>query len=107
LVQLILHFELGNHDLMEPLARSSARAMKSRDALHPFEKTLLHFLKNIAETAEKDRLPRWKELLTELKGMQQADKESRPQGLEEVTLWAESKVNGMPLKKFAIVSARR
>lgn len=92
LMQMMMHFELGNHDLMEPLARSSSRAMKNRNAWHPFEQKLTARLKAIPELPEKKRPEAWLQLQQELITMERDEKENLPQGFTEVKNWVQAKV---------------
>lgn len=101
LFQLIIHFELGNYDVLENSVDSVYRFMKERKSIFGIESSLFSFLKK-ALRVEKSRLkPVYEELLFELENA--AD---TPQG--RITLsnfnfirWVNSKLTGRSIAEMA------
>jgi len=56
LLNLIVHFELGNHHLIEYEMRSTYRMLLRRNRLYTFEKILLDFLKKFTDFSSKNEL---------------------------------------------------
>ena len=56
LLNLIIHYELGNFDYLDSLIRSTYRFLKSRDAEYKFEKLLMKFFRSIPKKITKSEL---------------------------------------------------
>jgi len=70
ILNLIIHFELDNIDLLEYASRSTYRFLAQRDRLYKIETAVLHFFKNklpkINITVKKELLAGFKELKDEI-----------------------------------------
>ena len=49
MLNLIIHYELGNTVLLESLIRSTYRFLKKRNRLHDVERELIHFIRQASE----------------------------------------------------------
>jgi hypothetical protein len=56
LLNLIIHFELGNYDLLESLLRSTYRWLKKHGQLHELERLTMGFIKQALEAASRKEL---------------------------------------------------
>lgn len=56
ILNLIIHFEMGNHILLESLQRSTYRFLKERQRLYGFEKEILRFIKQSEKIKTKKEL---------------------------------------------------
>ncbi|HKK80295.1 MAG TPA: hypothetical protein VJ933_11730 [Phaeodactylibacter sp.] len=56
LLNLIIHFELGNYELLESLLRSTYRWMKKHDKLHELERLTIGFIKQALEAPSRREL---------------------------------------------------
>lgn len=90
-IRLMLHFELGNHDLLEYLLPSAQRLLERNKAGNTLGILLVRRLKKLLAVPFGSQMPLWKEFrqdLTELKEKQG----NGLLGMAEVELWARSKV---------------
>lgn len=95
---IILHFELGNVDLMEYLHRSTYRYLYDRAELHPYERLLLEAMHQILQQPTRERRKAiLEQLQTGIAGMM-ADAPSRP-GMQELRCWIEARLGGRPLRE--------
>jgi hypothetical protein len=100
LFQLIVHFELGNFDVLENSVDSAYRFMKERKSIFEIEAALFSFLKKVLRTEKKNMKPVFEELLYELeKGAE------TPQG--KITIsnfnfrrWAKSNLSGRSMAEM-------
>ncbi|MEM7037268.1 MAG: hypothetical protein AAF570_09835 [Bacteroidota bacterium] len=100
--QLILHHELGNHDLVEYLLRSTYRHYKGKRKAQnksDFEQELLSKLKNLLMTFDKTEFRDLADqLYRELWQVAQQPKGKEPAGLYELIFWLQSKSEGRSLR---------
>lgn len=98
LFQLVLHFELGNLDLLEYLFRSALRFYKSRKALYPFEELIFAALGRMMQMEEPvEKIS--KELYDGLWQVAREMNGKEPSGLYELIFWAQSKAEKLSLRK--------
>ncbi len=57
-LNLLVHFEMGNMELLESLLRSSARYLRSRDRLFKMEKIVIRFMAELLRATSKEELLR-------------------------------------------------
>ena len=95
ILQLILHFEIGNEDLLSYLVKSVYRELIKRKRLHEKEKVFIKFIRlRLPEIKnEKDQVEALKNLKEELVRIKQDDlSEIRSVEFFEIISWLESKI---------------
>jgi hypothetical protein len=97
LIQAVVHYQLGNLDLLDYLLRSMRRYLQNRDALHSFEETLIKQLKRLAGSPQehKDILLT---LQTELEALENDPANAQAPGLQEVKRWVIASLKGCRLR---------
>ena len=83
---MILHYELGNIDLSESLARSINRSL-SKNKEGAMNKIIAKALLKIIQRPKNDQTNLWQQLLLDLKTC-----DSQTNGLEELVFWLEKKL---------------
>lgn len=105
---LILHYELGNEDLLEYLFRSVHRFLYLSKNNSEFEQAVLNFLQKSTRTSPgKKREASFADLHQTLKKIEANPQEGNAPGMTEVSLWLESKVSKRPLREVAREFARK
>lgn len=59
ILYLILHFELGNADLLPYVIRSTYRFLLHRKRLYAFERCVLRYLRLLSSVPDKQQLQEW------------------------------------------------
>lgn len=94
---IILHYELGNLDLMEYLHRSTYRYLFDRAELHPYERLLLDAVRQLLQAAERGQqhaiMRQLQVGITEL-----MTTSSRP-GMTELRCWVEARISHRPMRE--------
>lgn len=97
----IIHFELGHEELVENYTRSAYRQLQSKKRLHEFEKLIVKYLKSMPlssdQTEFKEKLS---EFHTKLDALIKNPELKISLGMEEVSLWAKSKLTGRMMSKL-------
>ncbi|MEM7036982.1 MAG: hypothetical protein AAF570_08390 [Bacteroidota bacterium] len=102
ILQLILHYELQNHSLLDYLFRSTYRFLHRRNRLHPFEQAILRFMRTIAGYPPgQDLRPDMRRLLDAFAPLHAAGDDGMRIGLQELTCWLQSKVEDLPMQAAA------
>lgn len=95
ILELLLHYELGNASLLEYAIRSTTRFLKRREALHDFEKTfLLHFQTVFQLSETKGQQEAFQAMALEIQLKIPPDKLNQIPGGTVLLIWLLSKVNG-------------
>jgi hypothetical protein len=98
LLHLIAHYEMGNLQLLEYLAKSVYRFMAKMQNLSVVEEELFKFLRK-ALTLSTNRLkPEFEKLLYKLKQLENRRFETRAFMYLDVISWLESKINNVPVQ---------
>jgi len=94
ILMLIVHYELGNTDLMEYSVKSVYRFLVSRNSLHRFEGALLQFVRRMQrlDTDEKIRSA-FKKLKSELEEIIETPTEREAMEYFDFISWLESKIH--------------
>lgn len=102
LLQLILHYELENEEILENLYRSTYRNLKQANDLDIFEQIVLRNIRQLIKVNIFDKQELKECLLTFRNELQQmVAKTGRfPLGLFEVGNWLDSKIAGKPLREI-------
>ena len=94
IMNLIIHFELGNIDLLEYNIRSVLRYLMKKDKLYKYEFALLSFIKKIILLTGNDDLNfEFQKLKKELDKISEDDYEKKAFDYFDITSWLESKQN--------------
>jgi tetratricopeptide (TPR) repeat protein len=93
-LNLIIHYELGNTMLLESLLRSTYRFLNKENRLFEFEKKFLNFIRESLKPHSKKELKKILEALK--KDFEDLSKTSAKGsfGLFDMTVWLESKITG-------------
>lgn len=102
LLQLILHYELENEEILENLYRSTYRNLKQANDLDRFEQIVLRNVRQLIKVNIFDKEELKESLLTFRNELQQmvAQTGRFPLGLFEVGNWLDSKIAGKSLKEI-------
>ena len=95
---MILHFELGNTDILEYLVKSTYRFLYKRKHLYKFETSILNFIrKKLPKTnSEKELITIFKDLKTELGKITKDPFEKKALDYFDFISWLESKIEKRP-----------
>lgn len=94
LLQLLIHYELNNYDLLEYLTDSAAKYFKSRKLKNKAEGILTEFFREITGLDRAMHKGAFDELLFKLKRISDNTEESNPQVYFDFPAWAKSKAEG-------------
>lgn len=98
LLHLIAHYELGNYQLVEYLARSVYRFMAKMEHLSIVEKEILEFLRASLRISPSQMKEGFRDLLEKLKQYEDDPLEARAFGYLDIISWLESKISGVPVQ---------
>lgn len=95
--QIIVHFELGNFDLLESLLRSTHRFMTANGCHYDTERVMLAFIRRALRTEPGiDRKRLFSDFLHELERLQSNPFENRLGYLWLLSRWLEGRITGRP-----------
>ena len=97
LVHLLAHYELGNIDIIESLARSVYRFMAKKENLTVIEEEMLKFLRQSFDVSAKKIKPELEKLLNKVKHLEKNRFETRAFAYLDIISWLESKVYEKPM----------
>lgn len=98
LLHLIAHYELGNFDLLEYLAKSVYRFMAKMGSLSIVEEEMFRFLRRSFQITAGDEKPALRELLARIKPFENDPRETRTFSYLDVISWLESKIDDVPVQ---------
>ncbi len=105
ILELVIHYEMGNFILLESKVRSTYRFLLKQDKLYNVEKAFLHFFKSVSKglnTVQVNGL--FIELKHEIKSaIENPDEKLFIQYLD-ILVWLDSKIYGEPFEKLLIES---
>ncbi|MFN8397319.1 MAG: hypothetical protein U0176_22030 [Bacteroidia bacterium] len=94
---IILHYELGNLDLLEYLHRSTYRYLFDRAELHPYERLLLEAVRQLLkQPAPDERRPILLALQQSIDGMRQGTADGP--AVQEMRCWIAARLDNRPLR---------
>ena len=94
MLQIILHYELGNVDLLDSLMRSTRRHLKESERLYEMETLLLQLVKKLIRTpGKKERNQALEQVKQKISVLSNINGQVIT-GTEEILLWIESRLNG-------------
>jgi hypothetical protein len=99
LLHLIAHYELGNFQLLEYLAKSVYRFMAKMHNLSVVEEEMFKFLRKALSLPPNKLKPEFEKLLDKLKQFENKRFETRAFMYLDVISWLESKINNVPVQE--------
>jgi hypothetical protein len=99
LLHLIAHYELGNLQLLEYLAKSVYRFMAKMQNLSVVEEEMFKFLRKALSLPPNKLKPEFEKLLHKLKQFENRRFETRAFMYLDVISWLESKINNVPVQE--------
>jgi len=99
LLHLIAHYELGNFELIEYLAKSVYRFMAKMENLSLVEEYIFEFLRQSLRTTPSSLKKQFRLLLEKLKGQEMNALETRAFSYLDIISWLESKINNVPVQE--------
>ena len=99
LLHLIAHYELGNFQLLEYLAKSVYRFMAKMHNLSVVEEEMFKFLRKALTLPPNKFKPEFEKLLNKLKQFENKPFETRAFMYLDVISWLESKISGVPVQE--------
>jgi hypothetical protein len=100
LLQLILHFELGNYDYLENSIESTYRFLRERDSIFKVEAALFNFLRRALKTERSRLKPVFEDLLYELDKAAKDPESRMTLSIFDFTRWARSKAENKSLAEL-------
>ena len=97
LLHLMAHYELGNYDLIEYLARSVYRFMAKMENLTVIEEAMFKFLRNNFYIQPRKLKPEFENFLKTIKQYEKSRFQTRSFAYMDVISWVESKVYNEPM----------
>lgn len=100
IMQLLIHFELNNLQLLSNLLSTTYRSLKKHDVLYEYESLILKYLRKIPFVPDKkERQSLFGHFSNDLQQYTQKHPEKRPLGIKELNIWIDAKVQDIPLKE--------
>lgn len=99
LLQAVVHYELGNHDLLEYLLRALKRYLQTKGGLHAFEATLVKALRDLL-TKPHLQAQTMTALKEKLEILQNDPANAHAPGLEEMQHWVNARLLNRPIKEM-------
>ncbi len=100
MINLIVHYEMGNYMLLESLIRSTYRYLQRRERLLGYERSILQFLHDAQKIASPRELPQtFHKLKDSLELLRQSPSESAMLRYFDIIAWLESKLSGEAFAK--------
>lgn len=99
LVHLIAHYEMGNLDIIESLARSTYRFMAKKETLTLIEEEMLKFLRKSFDISSGKIKPELASFLEKVKHLEKNRFETRVFAYLDVISWLEAKTSGKTMSE--------
>lgn len=100
-LQLFIHFELGNFELIDYLLKSAQRYLNKRNRLYQVESLVLKFMKKQGALKTRAEIqPLLQSMLEELIPLQNDPIESRAFGYFDLVSWVKSKIEKRPFDEI-------
>ncbi|MFT5053860.1 MAG: hypothetical protein ACI97X_000883, partial [Oceanospirillaceae bacterium] len=94
----LIHYELGHEDLVESFTRSAYRFLHKKKRLHEFERLVIKYLREMPLSSDQEAFRRkLRTFLNNLEKLMHDPKVSTALGMDELSLWAKSHVEGIPM----------
>jgi len=97
ILNLIIHFEMGNTLLLESLVRSTQRFLKKEEQMFEYERSVLQFIKTTIRSANrKEEKQAFQLLQKQLESLYEQPAERQMLDLFDIRSWVESKIRQIP-----------
>lgn len=96
---LVLHYELGNYDLLEYLMKSTTRRIKKSSHSEEVELSIIRLLKKVIRLGAKARVEAFEEYSAELNSLLLKEDQQVILDYFNVTAWTESKVHNISFEE--------
>lgn len=93
LLQLVIHYELNNHDWLLYSIPSLYRYLKDRNRLYEFEKAMLQFLKKLMKQEDTQVQTHFKQLKTQLEKVTENEQERQLLNYFDFIQWLSGKIS--------------
>ncbi len=100
ILNLLVHLELKNNQLLPYTLKSTHRFLKTRNRLHSFEQLILQFISNFSNYREIDKQEAWEKLYSKLISLRDTKDYQSFSSYFDFETWAESKMTGRPFGKL-------
>jgi hypothetical protein len=102
LLSLLIHVELGNHELLKHAVKSTYRYLYKNKRLYKFENSVLHFIRTKSQLipTEKKLIEAFRQLKVELEGITQDVFEAKALEYFDFISWLESKIGNRPFAEI-------
>lgn len=109
ILSLLVHFELGNQELLRYMVKWTYRFLVKRNRLYKFETIILEFIRKKIQhlTTRKQRTEAFVELKKELEKLLPDKFQRRPLDDFEFIEWLQSKIENRPLSRILMEKARK
>lgn len=99
LLQLLIHYELGNYDLLEYLSESARKFFKTKKHSLKLESILVDFFRKVVHSAVSEHKELFGELAFRLKNSLKGVTETNPQVYFDFVSWAEGHASGKKVER--------
>ena len=107
LFNLVVHYELGNFELLEYIVRSTQRFLSKRHRAYGVEAAMIEHIKKLARTtSEATKRGLFLSLSTQLDELMEDPNESTVLKYFDIVAWVKSKVDGVPFAEVVAKSSR-
>lgn len=97
LLQLLIHYELGNYDLIEYITKSTKRYLSKTEKLYKIEKIMLSFFSKVIKAENEDKVELFKTLQSNLSELRKDPDEGRFE-YYDFSSWCESKIKNIKIQ---------
>ncbi|TVR80506.1 MAG: hypothetical protein EA412_04650 [Chitinophagaceae bacterium] len=95
IMQIILHYEMGNVIYLQSLIPSVQKSFQKRDKVYEVEKLMATYILKIVKSKTKQQNSMFKDLHDKLKILENSESESQIMNYFNFTDWTESKISGL------------
>jgi hypothetical protein len=98
LLNLVIHYELGNFDLIEYNLKSAYRFIYKQERMHNYERRVLRFFKDaIGAASDTERMEIMRQFRVELQRIVEDPFEERATQVFNILVWLNSRLDGLPM----------
>jgi hypothetical protein len=100
ILQLVIHLEAGNHDLIHSLLRSTRRYLDLNQGMNAYETVLIGFFRKAIDLpAGNETLKLYRTTISELESLRAESSWGKLLLCQEITIWLQARVDGVSLLK--------
>ena len=92
ILNLIIHYELGNNDVIEYYLRSTYRFLLKKHDLHLYQQYILDFIRNLSKDTRTSLRDRFVSLRTKMITLSESKYDKRPFVYFDIISWLDSKI---------------